>query len=55
MSPLGSVSALSPLGFELTKLELPALGSEFKGREAFLDEVIEILNELQKVSGFFCH
>ena len=33
-------------------MELPALGSEFKGREDFLDEVIETLEELQKVSQF---
>ena len=49
---LGSVGhpSLSSVVMEPTRLELPALGTEFKGREAFLDEVIEELNELQMVS-----
>ena len=34
---------------ELVRLELPSLGSEFKGRAKFVDEVIEFLDEMQQV------
>lgn len=34
---------------ELVRLELPSLGSEFKGRAKFVDEVIELLDEMQQV------
>lgn len=44
-SPLTSMGVVY---FEPSKMELPALGAEFRGREEFLDEVIEILNELKK-------
>ena len=34
---------------ELVRLELPSLGSEFKGRAEFVDEVIASLGEMQQV------
>ena len=34
---------------ELVRLELPSLGSEFKGRAEFVDEVIASLDEMQEV------
>ena len=34
---------------ELVRLELPSLGSEFKGRAQFVDEVIASLDEMQEV------
>ena len=46
-----SVSYTNALAaIEPVKMELPPLGSEFRGREEFLDEVIDTLNELQQVS-----
>ena len=34
---------------ELVRLELPSLGSDFKGRAEFVDEVIAGLDEMQEV------
>lgn len=50
ISPVSTLGGCNTPSQENVKLELPALGSEFNGREAFLCEVIEILTELQKVS-----
>ena len=49
MRSVCSMSSISSGSVEPVKMELPALGSKFRGREEFLDEVIETLNELQKV------
>lgn len=39
---------------ELVRLELPSLGSEFKGRAEFVDEVIASLDEMQDVRVCVC-
>ncbi len=49
MRSMSSISWSCGGTVEPVKMELPALGSEFRGREEFLDEVIATLNELQKV------
>ena len=38
---------------ELVRLELPSLGSEFKGRAQFVDEVVELLDEMQQVTNMW--
>ena len=40
---------------ELVKLELPCLDSDYTSRDAFICEVIELLNELQEVRGRHAH
>ena len=50
MSPVNMMSCGAVNAPESTRMELPALGANFKGREAFLDNVIETLDELQRVS-----
>lgn len=48
-----SLSSTTSL-LETVKIELPPLGSEFRGREDFLDSMITTLNELQKVNVCVC-
>lgn len=46
---VGQLTAAAMSRVELVRLELPSLGSEFKGRAEFVDEVIELLDEMQQV------
>ena len=48
-SAIGQVNSAALTRVELVRLELPSLGSEFKGRAKFVDEVIELLDEMQQV------
>ena len=46
---VGHMTSVALTRVELVRLELPSLGSEFKGRAKFVDEVIELLDEMQQV------
>ena len=51
--PVGHVTAAVLTPVELVRFELPSLGSEFKGRAAFVDEVIANLDEMQEVHVYW--